>query len=338
MLNVVRLSAGSAAALGLDAFRRDVEVGTVYAMVGRGPCPHGCSFCPQGHPDSAACDRLSRVVWPAYPVDGVLRALRDHAPEGDGPRRLCLQVIGGEDGLADARRFLDAYRATGGGLPVSVNAAVSDRATATALLEAGVERLGLALDAATPALFRRHKGGCDGGWEARMCLIETLARVHRDRISTHFIVGLGETEEELVAAMARAIGAGATVALFAFTPVRGTRLAAAAPPDPGHYRRMQLARQLLVEGRATTADFAFVDGRLRALEVPIAPSDVARAIRTSGCPDCNRPYYNERPGETPYNYPRPPSDREVRGALATMALSFPGSVGGRRREHEACDG
>ena len=28
-------------------------------------------------------------------------------------------------------------------------------------------------------------------------------------------------------------------------------------------------------------------------------------FETSGCPGCNRPYYNERPGGMLYNYPRP---------------------------------
>ena len=29
-----------------------------------------------------------------------------------------------------------------------------------------------------------------------------------------------------------------------------------------------------------------------------------KAFQTSGCPDCNRPYYNERPSGPFYNYPR----------------------------------
>jgi biotin synthase len=32
---------------------------------------------------------------------------------------------------------------------------------------------------------------------------------------------------------------------------------------------------------------------------------------TSGCPECNRPYYNERPGGPMYNYPRPPLPDEI---------------------------
>ncbi|MCW3977503.1 MAG: radical SAM protein, partial [Candidatus Bathyarchaeota archaeon] len=33
---------------------------------------------------------------------------------------------------------------------------------------------------------------------------------------------------------------------------------------------------------------------------------------TSGCPGCNRPYYNERPGGPLYNYPRQPLPDEIR--------------------------
>jgi biotin synthase len=32
---------------------------------------------------------------------------------------------------------------------------------------------------------------------------------------------------------------------------------------------------------------------------------------TSGCPHCNRPYYNERPSGPMYNYPRPILPEEI---------------------------
>ena len=35
-----------------------------------------------------------------------------------------------------------------------------------------------------------------------------------------------------------------------------------------------------------------------------------QAFQTSGCPGCNRPYYNERPGRTMFNYPRPLTPEE----------------------------
>ncbi len=46
------------------------------------------------------------------------------------------------------------------------------------------------------------------------------------------------------------------------------------------------------------------------------------AFRTSGCPDCNRPYYNERPGGPLYNYPRPLTASEARRELAALLATL----------------
>lgn len=42
------------------------------------------------------------------------------------------------------------------------------------------------------------------------------------------------------------------------------------------------------------------------------------AFQTYGCPDCNRPLYNERPGQIPYNYPRPLKEDERIKAVEMM--------------------
>jgi biotin synthase len=43
---------------------------------------------------------------------------------------------------------------------------------------------------------------------------------------------------------------------------------------------------------------------------------------TSGCPNCNRPYYNEKPSGPIYNYPRKISQKEfseIKGQLSLRA-------------------
>ena len=35
-------------------------------------------------------------------------------------------------------------------------------------------------------------------------------------------------------------------------------------------------------------------------------------FRTSGCPDCNRPYYNEKPSGPIYNYPKALNKEEIK--------------------------
>ena len=42
---------------------------------------------------------------------------------------------------------------------------------------------------------------------------------------------------------------------------------------------------------------------------------------TSGCPSCNRPYYNEPARGPLYNYPFRPSERDVEVILAQLGLS-----------------
>ena len=133
------------------------------------------------------------------------------------------------------------------------------------------------------------------------------------------IVGLGETEQEMAARIQWAHDLGATVGLFAFTPVRGTHLAHLPPPPLPVYRRMQMARWLIVHGLARAQEMSFdTTGALVGYGVPL-PGD-GQAFRTSGCPDCNRPFYNEQPGGTLYNYPWPPSPAEAAQALTEMEV------------------
>jgi len=73
----------------------------------------------------------------------------------------------------------------------------------------------------------------------------------------------------------------------------------------------------------------FEGGRLVGLEVEPAMMEAAfasgRAFRTSGCPDCNRPLYNERPGGAMYNFPRPLTEAEKRAAREEVAAYLRGA-------------
>ena len=46
----------------------------------------------------------------------------------------------------------------------------------------------------------------------------------------------------------------------------------------------------------------------------------SEAFQTYGCPDCNRPLYNEKPGKTPYNYPGELTDDELTEAIDLLFL------------------
>jgi biotin synthase len=87
---------------------------------------------------------------------------------------------------------------------------------------------------------------------------------------------------------------------------------------------MQAARWFVVNCDARMDDFVFDEqGALTAIRLTGWPALLAdgNAFRTSGCPDCNRPFYNERPGGTMYNYAQPLNPQQAQRAIYEMELS-----------------
>ncbi|MBM4401531.1 MAG: hypothetical protein FJ045_06240 [Crenarchaeota archaeon] len=181
------------------------------------------------------------------------------------------------------------------------------------MAEAGVDRIGIALDAATEKLFSEVKGSSASGpytWENQFRQLHKALEVFgKGKVSTHLIVGLGETENDVISLIQRCVDMDVLPALFAFTPIRGTTLEKKPQPLIEVYRRIQLARHLIVNGRARSEDMRF-DGAGCLTEYGVEKAtlkwivETGKPFLTSGCPDCNRPFYNEKPSGPIYNYPR----------------------------------
>ncbi|MCE1245031.1 MAG: radical SAM protein [Firmicutes bacterium] len=64
--------------------------------------------------------------------------------------------------------------------------------------------------------------------------------------------------------------------------------------------------------------FRFEDDKIvfnRNDEVFLKKNIPSEAYQTFGCADCNRPFYNEKPNQTPYNYPRVLTKKELQNAV-----------------------
>ena len=319
-----RASSGSAAVLGLCELRMDATPTTAYLMLGE-RCSRNCSFCAQARESRSSAEALSRVTWPAFPPELLAEAVA-RAYSNGVIQRVCLQATISRDHVASTHR---AVRSLAQRSPVPICASVMPRDTedVAVLLAAGAERVTIALDAASERVYREAKGG---SWEHPWGLLERCARLWPGHIGTHLMVGLGETQRELVECFQRLADLGVTVALFAFTPVPGTLLAQRQPPPLQHYRCAQVARWLIIHRLARAEDFGYDDlGRLcgyglssQQLRLHLAGGE---AFRTAGCPGCNRPYYNERPGGVMHNYPRPltpgEADLEVQAFLDSLPQS-----------------
>jgi biotin synthase len=88
------------------------------------------------------------------------------------------------------------------------------------------------------------------------------------------------------------------------------------PPKVEVYRRVQLARYLIANGPSRIEDMSFDDdGRIVDFGISKAVLekivDSGEPFFTSGCLDCNRPFYNEKLSGPIYNYPRPMTTGEI---------------------------
>lgn len=308
---MIRCSIGTAKVLGLKSIKVDALPTTAYLMAGE-KCRFNCAFCAQARESTSRADLLSRVSWPLFSWELVARGIGIQAD--GGLQRICFQVVQDQEALQEVQGWVqDLSRHTQ--LPICVSAGPKSLDEVEKLLALGVDHVSIALDAATAAVFDRVK---DGSWEQRYALLVQGAQRFPGHLATHLIVGLGESEEEMICLLQDLQDHNITIALFAFTPVRGTRLENAAPPAVAHYRRVQAAHYLIRNGLARVAQFSFAEGKLTGFgfeqETLRELIGDGEAFRTSGCSGCNRPYYNETPGEELYNYPRPLEPAEMEQA------------------------
>jgi len=222
----------------------------------------------------------------------------DTAPRARA-ERICIQSLyyeGVVNDIAEVVGKIDAH------IPISVSMNPTSRENMLRLKEAGVERVGIGLDCCTEELFNKWKKNVPS-WNEYMAGLKTAKEVFGNA-TAHIIIGLGESDEEAVGIMKMLFRQGIKVALFAYTPVHG-----GFPPDMGRYRAMQLARCLIEKGKG---DFVFKDGKFHEMYADEICKD---AFLTSGCPSCNRPFYNERVSGPLYNYPRKLKDEEFKKAI-----------------------
>lgn len=310
---MIRISLGTASLLGLVRMRAESAPTTAYLLQGES-CRMNCTFCPQAREARGRAGQLGRVTWPPFSREEVMAGLQRKA--GRELQRICLQAVSEPGGARTLVRLISLLSGAVG-LPLSLSAPVRSVAEAAAFFDAGAERLSIALDAATGEIYARHKGG---DFKKQLELLRECARLWPGRMSTHLICGLGESEEEAAALMHLLLREKITLGLFAFTPLRGTPLEGRTPPEPDSYRRMQALLYLLKCEHVSWHNLRFSEGRL--VSFGMGGAEIQRllgsgeAFRTAGCPGCNRPYFNERPGGFIYNYPRPLSAAETAAALS----------------------
>ncbi|MGL5507941.1 MAG: radical SAM protein, partial [Paraclostridium sp.] len=148
---------------------------------------------------------------------------------------------------------------------------------------------------------------------------------YSNKISTHIIVGLGESHKDIYNIYKELKSSEITISLFAFTPVKGTKMENVNQPTIENYRKVQLMTYMIDMGY-DEVNFEFdKDGYISNIDLD---DEIIECIRRGypfeikGCKNCNRPYYNERPGHTIYNYSRKLKEDEISLAIKELNLEL----------------
>ncbi|MFW9983213.1 MAG: radical SAM protein [Candidatus Odinarchaeota archaeon] len=322
MSESIRVSVGTAATLDLLHCRLDALPTTAYTMIStENRCRANCAFCAQAQSSNAKANQLSRITWPNFSRSQIIYALEMTKQTGQF-QRICIQTLYYPNLMEDLEQIVTEFIQHLSSIPISIALPPLELDYIQHLFNLGVDRVAISLDAATPKLFDTIKGtGVKGpfGWEQHNTALQNALSVFgAGRTTTHIIIGLGETDEQVITLFQELTDQGITIGLFPFTPISGTALAKQPRPSIQRYRRIQLAHFLIQNQLAHLNQLKFNSPQKQLVHIDL-PIETLReviecgtAFQTSGCPSCNRPFFTENPGGPLYNYPRPPNETELK--------------------------
>ncbi|MEM3399812.1 MAG: radical SAM protein [Candidatus Micrarchaeia archaeon] len=284
----MRVAIGTAILLGLENTRLSVAPRTAHFLLGA-RCPYGCAYCDEKE------DTIARIKWPDYDEELVLSAFRKKNILFE---RVCVQGTG--KATEEVISFIKKLNFPSVSACVRANNIDEIRR----IFYAGAERVCIPLDAANPVISEKTGRG---DFEKTLALLKIASEEFSGRITTHLIVGLGETEKELVELMRHLSKLKIQIALFAYVRNGTTET------HIGQFRRMQVARYLLQSN--PDYDFVFNENA----QLIDSPKADMHAFMTSGCMGCNRPYFDSRP-QAEYSFPRELTDEEYEKALNECSL------------------
>ncbi len=298
-------------------------------------CRANCAYCGLARHREAERDyadrNFIRVDWPAVPMEQIIEIVaRD--PINSPFHRMCISMITHPRSDDDTVQVLRAWtrRIDPSAIPVSIlsNPTTMTRDDVVRLKDLGADIFTVALDAATPEIFDRTRGkGVQSPhkwskyWEILMHARDVFGP---QKFGAHIIVGMGETEHDVLALVQKLVDLGGHSHMFCFFPEKGSLMDHLPATPRDQWRRVQLARYL-IDYAGVRVDQMRFDEVGRVIDYGMARSDLDRiiaegiAFRTSGCPGkfrddlsaCDRPYGDSPPSNIA-SFPFQPNGNDLR--------------------------
>ncbi len=348
----VRMSLAAALTLNLrrGLFWRDARLYCINLLLTYDkPCAGNCAYCGlhRERRESAKHTALAqdtdrpdktfiRVDWPTFPTELAVERTAE-LEEEKNLQRVCISMVTRQQSVNDTIAIIKAIREKTE-IPISILASpmVTDKEALACFKDAGADRLGVAVDAATPQLFERYRGKTrnaphrwDRYWEF---FEEGISVFGENMVGSHLIVGLGESEQEMTAALQKTKNLSGETHLFSFYPEEGSDMEHILPPPIDQYRRIQIARYLIDNDISNFAKIDFDnDGKIINFGIDDTRLndiiDSGLPFMTSGCVGkdgayvaCNRPFGNSKPGPNVRNYPFQPDSEDITRIRKQMGL------------------
>ena len=336
----VRISMAAAIELGLKPGRIHGCHCTCINLLQNYPegCFANCSYCglARERPGVPEENTFIRVDWPLYPTDLVAEKIgQKEAQEGVG--RVCIAQVQDHRANSALIAMTRQVKRSAPEVPISalVTATLLDEDVLQEIKAAGADIIGIGMDAATEEIFYNTRGkGAKGphDWDYHW----KIARLAREmygpfKVNCHIIIGLGETDQDLVNMFFKCYAEQIACYLFSFNPEPGTVMQDVSRQPIDRHRRIQLVKHL-IEHEGLTSDAIDFDEK-GAISQIHAPEDLVNgsvhagiAFMTDGCPDrngvmaCNRPCGSYRPGDDYRDYPFLPGADDIAAVRSQMRL------------------
>ena len=307
-------------------------------------CRANCAYCGLARHREADRDyadrNFIRVDWPAVPMEDLVDIV---ARDGENStfHRMCISMITHPNSDMDTVEVLKKWtdRISADQIPVSIlsNPTTMKRSDVKSLKDLGADIFTVALDAATPELFDRTRGkgvSSPHTWAKYWEVLNDAKDIFgAQKFGAHIIVGMGETENEVLSLVQQLVDMGGHSHMFCFFPEKGSLMDHLPATPRDQWRRVQLARYLIDYVGVRVEQMTFDDkGRVRDFGLPNGELDniidTGIAFRTSGCPGkfaddisaCDRPYGDSPPSDIA-SYPFQPMKKDIKNIRKQLKVN-----------------
>jgi len=275
-------------------------------------CYANCAYCGLSNASTHFNEKsFIRVEWPKYSLKEIINRSK---LKMDTIERFCVSMVMNKKAVDDTITVIKAIKSEMDiNISVLSNPSSMDDIDIQRFKDAGADRFTVAIDCATEEIFNKYRGKDINGhhrWERYWEILKKARQIFGDgKIGCHLIVGLGETEREMLHTIQRVKDMGGMTHLFSFYQEAGSLLENHPQCPVSQFRRVQIARYIIDFDYAMIDDMDF-DEEGRAVDFGVSEDALDELIesgipfQTSGCPDknkriacCNRPFGDSRPSD-----------------------------------------